>query len=300
MAILGDNLDYLELVDKARHGDKNEMESLACHVKERLFPYLYRLTLNYDLAEDLLQETLLEMVKSLWLLKKTDRFWPWMFRTALGKTQHYFRDKKRMKDIRETLFKRDSALNKVFVPEDGLSELVRKELSDAICKAMKNLKLKHRNVLVLRCFEQMSYAKIGEVLDCSELQSRVMFYRAKNNLKRELFNRGFCGKRFMLLSLGLFGLMTVPAKAAAAVSRTALANSSVISSSTINVGFIASLIGAATTRVGIMMTTFVSSMTICFIVKYIALICTVAVVCISIFLVLCLLAMFGAYSYSTN
>ncbi len=301
MSISGNILDHLSLVERARGGDKQSMESLALIVKERLFPYLYRLTLDYDLAEDLLQEALLEMVKSLWLLKKVNRFWPWIFRTALGKAQHHFREKKRMKLNHQALLERENVLNRGYVPQDGLTELVRTELSDAICNAMKNLKLKHRNVLALRCFEQMPYAQIGQVLNCSELQSRVMFYRAKQNLKRELFNKGFCGKRFMLLALSLFGLITVPAKAATkVVSKTVIANSSAIGVSTIEVGSFAALIGAATTKLGMLVTTFISSTIVYFIIENIALICTVLLVGASLFLVLTLFTLLSFYSYITN
>ncbi len=85
------NVDCLELVKQAQLGCQESMSRLTQVAKGSLCAYIYRLTLNNDLAEDLLQETLLEMVKSLKNLKfeRANQFWAWLYRTALGKVQFY-------------------------------------------------------------------------------------------------------------------------------------------------------------------------------------------------------------------
>ena len=96
---------------------------------------------------------------------------------------------------------------------DGLKNLINKELSQAIVDAMAKLKLRHRNILVLRCCEQLPYSEIAEVMDCSEMAARVLFFRAKHSLKGKLSKHGF-GKGMLLGAMGLFGHMTSPADAA--------------------------------------------------------------------------------------
>lgn len=87
------------LINHAQLGNKESMNRLAEVVKDRLYAYIYRLTLDQNIAQDILQETILFMIQSLNQLEHVDQFWHWLFRTALGKVQHHYRDEKRRRDI---------------------------------------------------------------------------------------------------------------------------------------------------------------------------------------------------------
>ncbi len=95
--------------------------------------------------------------------------------------------------------------------DDGLNRAIRKELSETIVDAIARLRLTHRNVLMLRCFEQLSFAEIGEVMGCKELRARVLFFRARHSLSRQLSRRGL-GKGLLVAALGVFGALTAPAR----------------------------------------------------------------------------------------
>ena len=236
------DVDYLELVKKARLDDQESMNKLAELVEGRLFAYIYRLTLNYHLTDDLLQETLLAMVKSLKDLRQPERFWAWLFRTAFGKVQHHFRQQQQQRLIQVSALERARLMEQVSHDcGDGLDNLIRRELSGSVLNSMKDLTLSHRSVLALRCFEQMPYAEIATLMGCSELQARVLFFRAKYSLRRHLTRSGL-GKAMLLPALGLLGLMTTSAKAASATTT--------VSAASLEVGFIATAIGAATTKAG--------------------------------------------------
>ena len=237
---MGESADYTELVEQAQLGNQRCLESLTELARERLCAYLYKLTLDYDLAQDLSQETLLEMVESLKNLKSPDRFWGWLFRTALGKTQLYFRDKRRQHAIRISMFEEKHLMQLGSSDyNDGLSKLIRMELSEAMFRAMKKLKFSHRNVLTLRCFEQMSYSEIAQVIDRSELQTHALFFRAKHTLKRQLARDGF-DKKWLLVALGTFARLTTPAKASPAT----------VTAASLKVGLGGTILGAAGTKAG--------------------------------------------------
>ena len=211
-----DTTDYQKLVRRAKLGDQASMDQLAHLAEPRLLAYLYRLTLRHDLAQDLLQETLLEMVESLKRLKRIDRFWPWLFRTALGKAQLHFRDETTHPTQSLSAVDNDKLLAATSgAHDDALSILMGRELAEGILRAMNSLRIEHRNVLNLRCFEQMTFREIARTMSCSELNARVMFFRAKQALKRRLARSGF-GKGLLLVALGFFGRMTAGSEAAAA------------------------------------------------------------------------------------
>lgn len=233
---------FVQLVRQAQLGDQDSTERLAEMARQRLFPYLYRLTLNHDLTQDLLQETLLKMVETLKDIRRPESFWHWLYRTALGMAQHHYRDRAREQQVEF------SALSlkrlKTYLAEDhddGLNRLMRRELSEVILEAVAQLRLNYRSVLTLRCYEQMSYAEIASLMGCKELRARVLFFRARRALGRQLRRRGF-SQGLLLTALGLFEILTAPADSAAV---------GTVSASSLHVGLAATLAGAAGTPSGV-------------------------------------------------
>ncbi len=233
---------FSQLVRQAQLGDRQSLDRLAEAVAPRLQAYLYRLTLNHDLAQDLLQETLLKMVERIKELEHPERLWAWLFRTALGQVQHHYRAQARAQAVKFSSRSRQRLSEYLAEDhEDGLSYAMRRELCEATVDAMARLQLTYRNVLSLRCFEQMSYAEIAEALECKELRARVLFFRAKRRLTRQLVRRGFA-KGLLVTALGLFGLLTSPGDSASAGAVTA---------STLSVGAVAKFVGLASTSSGV-------------------------------------------------
>jgi DNA-directed RNA polymerase specialized sigma24 family protein len=69
MSQMGENTGYFEVIKQARLGSQDSMSRLAQEAREKVCIYIYRITLDYHLAQDLSQDTVLEMVKSLKRLK---------------------------------------------------------------------------------------------------------------------------------------------------------------------------------------------------------------------------------------
>jgi RNA polymerase sigma-70 factor, ECF subfamily len=246
---MGSDADYLRIIEQAQLGNRDSMSRLAKEAREKVFVYIYRVTLDYHLAQDVSQDTMLEMFKSLKRLKveNVNLLWSWLYRTAMGKIQHHFRCQGSRRIEQRTIFDGGELLKRI--PKDHqseLNELLKKELSQAVLKAMGQMKAAYRNVLTLRCFDQMSYAEIVRITGGTEMQTRLLFFRAKRLLKRQLAQNGF-KKEYLLPGLGLFGAITAsstkPASAAVAVSSTAA-----------KVGITTAVIGSATSTSGIVAT----------------------------------------------
>lgn len=238
-----DNVAFTSIVSQAQRGDALSMTRLAEGAEKRLYAYIYRLTLNADLTEELLQQTLLKMVESLGQLRDPEHFWPWLLRTALSQVQHHFRAERQRSQVvmsarhRERCEDRQAARQ-----DDGLTFASRRELTGIIFEAMSRIKLSYRNVVVLRCLEGMSYEEIADVLDCKELHARVLFFRGRSALRRQLSRRGY-REGLLLTALGLFKLATSQAKGAAAAGT--------INAASLDVGLLAVVVGSVGTRIGI-------------------------------------------------
>ena len=241
----------IELISQAQLGKKDSLDRLVAIVWAPLKSYVYRRTLDDNLTEDIVQESILELIKIIDRLQKKDRFWPWLCKIALNKIRIYNRSERRRKATLMSKARRDQRPKRY--QEENVAELVNEELKQSVLRAMRQLKLRHREILTLRCYESKNYSQIADEMDCTELGARLLFFRAKKSLAKELARNGL-GRGSLLLALVIIGKMTAPTKAAAA--------SVSISAETMYVGTIASVIGAATSAKGIAVLTAAAAITV--------------------------------------
>jgi len=227
------------LVKGAQLGDKQCLDRLTKMAAEQLRVNIYRLTLEHDLTQDIVQETILKMLKVLGELKEAEQFWPWLYRIAINKLRLHHRKEQNRRTVPISAMP-DGDIQKQ--GQEAVSTMVGQELKQIVLRAMQALKPEHRTVLMLRCYEEMPYSQIADSMGCSEFGAQMLFYRAKKTLKKQLLRQGF-GKGSLLMALALFGKMTAPSEVAAAeVSVTAAAA---------KVGVTASLVGMVTSKTAV-------------------------------------------------
>jgi len=242
-------LDQIELIERARCGDRECLEQLARQAKDRLYTYVYRLTQQEELAQEIVQESLFEMCKVLGKLKKADRFWPWLHGIATNKLRRHYRTERTQRNLAAASTKRKGSIKD---RQDGLERLVGDELKQIVWSAMQKLRTRYKAVLIMRCYDGMAYSDIAEAMGCTEFSTRMLFLRAKRSLQRELSRNGF-SKGTLLAALMLFGKMTAPSKVAAAQVS--------ISTAAMKVGVAAGVAGLATTKTAIISLTAAGALT---------------------------------------
>jgi RNA polymerase sigma-70 factor (ECF subfamily) len=186
---MDNNKDYIELVEQARSGNRQSLDTLAQRIRGRLYAYVYRIVLREDISQDIVQESMLEMFNNLEKLEQTDRFWPWLCKIAFYKTRHYYAKEHRHKTV-SISDAGDWPQDELKDARTGLTALIGDELKQLIFDAMRELKPKHRAVLAMRCYEEMQYSQIAQLMGSSELSTRVLFYRAKEALHKHFSKKG--------------------------------------------------------------------------------------------------------------
>ena len=202
------NIDN-ELLAQAASGNPDSINRLMELAQPKVQQYIYRLTLDHQTTQDIVQETLIDMAKCLGQLENYDRFWPWLRRISFNKLMNNRKKESRQRDIAEKLYagtKSEQA--------KGLSNLISEELSQLVMQSMRSLKNDHRRILVLRCYEDMTYPEIASIMDRSEFGARMLFVRAKNALKKKLAKNGLT-KAALPTALIVFGKLTSDSQAAA-------------------------------------------------------------------------------------
>ncbi len=198
------------MAERAKGGDRESVDRLAEMVRVRLREYVRRLTLDEDLAQDIVQETILEMYRVFGKLEKAEQFWSWVRGIAFNKVRNHYG-----KQWRRRTVSLGSSASEIAGPEsaDGLEDMVAAELKEIVVSSMRSLQPRHRAVLTMRCYEGLVYSDIAKTLGCGELGARVLFYRAKKALAKELGRHGI-GKGSLLLAVVIFGKLTAESKAA--------------------------------------------------------------------------------------
>ena len=209
-------MTFNELSESAQSDDRQCMDELTRRVQPRIRAYIFRTTMNEDLADDLTQETIMQMITSLTTLREVERFWSWVYRIASSKVNSFFRKQKSDTAVPfsslEEHFLEAALKDESFQAEH---KPVYKELSDIVLNTVSELNHQQRAILSLRCFEDLSYKQIADAVGCNESTARVQFMRARNQVKKTLKSKGIKGHA-VLLAIVLFGKLTAGEQALAA------------------------------------------------------------------------------------
>jgi RNA polymerase sigma-70 factor, ECF subfamily len=157
------------------------LTEMYMELREPVFGYLLRLSGDYDLAEELTQETFYRALLALPKFRRESSVKTWMYSIARN-TYLSKISKASNKNISFTSF--DEEILSLGVNHTDLSErLIENEQGIIIKKAIYNLSETYRTVIILKEFEELSYEEIANILGKTENWTRVTFFRAKQKLK---------------------------------------------------------------------------------------------------------------------
>ena len=142
--------------------------------------FLISLSGNFDLAEDLTQETFYQAYKSLHRYNGTCKMSVWLCQIAKHMYFDYLKKEKHIQKIEiENL--------KIFDTERNVEEtyLIKEEIQELLF-AVQQAKKTYGQVFWLRAYEEMTFKEIGEIFDKSENCARVNYYRAKEWIRERI------------------------------------------------------------------------------------------------------------------
>ena len=155
-----------------------DMEQIYEQYFETVYKYLFCLTRNSDIAEELTQETFYRAVKKIHTFKGECKISVWLCQIA--KNLWYDECRKYRKTIKVS----EENFLEIQVPNDVTEEkVVQNEEKMALYKKLQTLDEKTREVIYLRITGELSFKEIGTILNQTENWARVTFYRGKQKLK---------------------------------------------------------------------------------------------------------------------
>jgi RNA polymerase sigma-70 factor (ECF subfamily) len=146
-----------------------------------LYAYLRTLFGSTDQVDDALQEVWFDVYRSVPKLADPGAFSAWVYRIAHNRAMRELRERRPLHvPLNEEEFAEEADDN------DSLSEID----AGQIHTALNRLAPEHREVLVLRFMNDMSYEEIASVVDCPVGTVRSRIHYAKRALRQALMQNG--------------------------------------------------------------------------------------------------------------
>jgi RNA polymerase sigma-70 factor (ECF subfamily) len=168
-----------ELMIRVKNGDLDKLAVLYERYNRALFAFFFKVTLNSQASEDLVQTVFFKIIKYRDQYRAEEgSFVTWMFRIAHNANiDHYHSFERSRNEVRidET---------DVCSDEDPDEDLLKKERSWRIKEALGRLTGEQREVLILSRYQGLKYEEIAEILKCRVGTVKARVFRAMEKLRR--------------------------------------------------------------------------------------------------------------------
>lgn len=183
----------LELIENFGNGDEKAFEQLIIRYERKIYSICIYFLKNREDAEDAAQEIILKLYKKVGSFRKESAFSTWMNYVASNTCRDYLRKRKRNQVLYldEDIRTDESSISRELPSEEDTPEerMEKKELGVLMQEALFKLKDDHKEILLMREYQELSYEEISEILEISVGTVKSRIYRARQDLKG-LLNQG--------------------------------------------------------------------------------------------------------------
>jgi len=178
------------LAEQALLGNIAAFEELVNRYKKSVFAIVYRISGQYQDAEDISQEVFLTLFEKLYQFDRQKKFSPWLHRIAVNTSISALRKKKNIISLNfDESFVSIAFNNRShFDAADPHLMLEREELREEIGTAIMQLPESYRTVIALRYQMEFSNQEIADILGISKDNVEVKVHRARMALRKRILN----------------------------------------------------------------------------------------------------------------
>jgi RNA polymerase sigma-70 factor (ECF subfamily) len=181
-------IDDFTLIRSIQAGDHQAFESLVRRYQRQVANLIYLTMGNRDDVDDIAQEVFIRVYRSLPKFKFNASFFSWLYRITMNLCIDEIRKRKIRRVLsldyltEDTLEKSRKSKDYTMVSDSVLTE----EKRQVIQSALQRLTPEHREVLVLREYQDLSYNEIAETLGLRLEAVKSRIFRARTEMKNLL------------------------------------------------------------------------------------------------------------------
>ena len=198
MTPVNDSRTDNEIVASVLDGNVNDFEAIVLRYQKKVYSTVLRLCGDRSSAEDLSQEVFLKLFRGLDRFRGDSSFSTYLYRVALNTSIDALRKKgSAPPELSIHQESDDGDSYDLELPDRAplpLEQMERRELSEALWLAIDALPHNHRQILVLREMDELSYAEIGDLLQLNEGTVKSRINRARALLRSKMEQRAIDGR----------------------------------------------------------------------------------------------------------
>ena len=184
-------LSDAEVMLRVAAGDDAAFDYLVEKFRRPMISFMYRMTHNQAVAEELSQEVFLRVYRSRQSYAASAKFTTWLYRIATNLAVNHARDTKHERPENTVNIDepdQDTGMT-VDVPDAGLNAeqtILRRERLAAIRRQVEVLPERQRMAVIMHKYQGMDYKQIAAVLKLSESATKSLLFRAYETLRETL------------------------------------------------------------------------------------------------------------------
>jgi len=190
---LQDNPEEKELIDSLKKGDSSAFETIIDMHSKKVYSLAYNFLGNHQDAEDIVQMVFIKVFQKIKGFKAKSTFSTWLHRITINCCKDLIKSKYRSQTYYlEDLNPDDKKGVDNFTPSNQPlpSDYVQaKEINEIISSALDNLSFEHREIIILREREGLSYEEISKILNCNMGTVMSRLFNARKKLAEVLKNK---------------------------------------------------------------------------------------------------------------
>jgi RNA polymerase sigma factor (sigma-70 family) len=176
------------LIKKIIEHDGEAFRELYDKFSSRVYNTTLGILQNVEDAEDVTQEVFLQIHKAIENFKQDSALSTWIYRITVNKAFEFIRNKKRKKRfaVVKSIFAKEETEEPVDFTHPGIiSENI--ERGKILFRAIARLSDNQKSAFILNKVEGLSYKEIADIMKLSLSSVESLIFRAKENLKKDLF-----------------------------------------------------------------------------------------------------------------
>lgn len=181
------------LIKNINDGNPHLMESLVGKYSRRLYNFGLKICRNPTDAEDLVQDTFINMIRYMKYFRYETKFKNWLYRVAVTACIRMRKKSKFAPDIEISMDDADfkdalEAQSCGSLTEEPIDKLISLESEQIVKNAIQALPPQYRLILVLRDMEGFSVEETSKITGLSQSNVKVRLHRARHQVREKLMN----------------------------------------------------------------------------------------------------------------
>ena len=185
--------EELTVIRRVLGGERNAFEALVLENQDNVYNLALKMTGSEEDALDISQEAFLKAYRQLPGFRGESRFSVWLYRLTYNLCIDLLRKNKRTGTVSLTFEDDADDARDIEIPDlRDLPEdnVLRKELRESMATGIGELSPQHREIIVLREINEMSYSDLAQTLGVSEGTVKSRLARARLSLSNILLRKG--------------------------------------------------------------------------------------------------------------